>query len=368
MNGFNRGIIDRIIPRKEDPTTIQENEENVKTEQLQNLKDNLSTIYNFFGDKTSDYIFWSKASYDAARAGEYKGALRDLIAGFISLSDISLKYNAIIPTKLSITMDGIGGLVIGHIFKIPDNLLPKGYKGGGLGSKIGYLITGIGHSISNNDWVTNIDAQFILLDDPRKGIDGKEISLSDFIELLRNPLPQKNLTKEILENKPSNEINYAINSISTLSFNQDNIKTAVNFFLNKGYTDFQTAALVGGFILESNMNSNAINPNGGAYGIAQWLGSRQKQLKQKPNFNTLLVQLNYVIEEFNNDERESGIKLKSSPTFESAVAAAASYERFEGINIRDGVNYDEVLKASGTKNRIGYAKDILYRIRKGDFK
>ena len=116
------------------------------------------------------------------------------------------------------------------------------------------------------------------------------------------------------------------------------------------------------------MNSNAVNPNGGAYGIAQWLGSRQKQLKQKPNFNTLLVQLNYVIEEFNNDEREPGIKLKSSPTFESAVAAAASYERFEGINIRDGVNYDEVLKASGTKNRIGYAKDILYRIRKGDFK
>jgi hypothetical protein len=63
-------------------------------------------------------------------------------------------------------MDGIGGLVIGHIFKIPDNLLPKGYKGGGLGSKLGHIVTGIGHSISNNDWVTNIDAQTIILDDP----------------------------------------------------------------------------------------------------------------------------------------------------------------------------------------------------------
>jgi hypothetical protein len=25
-------------------------------------------------------------------------------------------------------MDGIGGLIIGHIFRIPDDLLPKGYK------------------------------------------------------------------------------------------------------------------------------------------------------------------------------------------------------------------------------------------------
>jgi hypothetical protein len=186
MNGFNRGIIDRIIPRKEDPTPIQGNEEQVRTEQLENLKNNLSTIYNFFGDTTSEYIFWSKASYDAARAGEYKGALRDLIAGFISFSDVSSKYNAIIPTKLSIEMDGIGGLVIGHIFKIPDNLLPKGYKniGDTLGAKLGYIITGIGHSVSNNDWVTNIDAQTIILDNPRKNIDGKEVSIEEFFKLI----------------------------------------------------------------------------------------------------------------------------------------------------------------------------------------
>ena len=186
MNGFNRGVIDRIIPRKEDPTIIQGDEEQVRNEQLQNLKNNLNTIYDFFGDTTSEYIFWSKASYDAARAGEYKGALRDLIAGFISFSDVSSKYNAIIPTKLSIEMDGIGGLVIGHIFKIPDNLLPKGYKniGNGLGAKLGYIVTGIGHSVSNNDWVTNIDAQTIILDDPRKGIDGKTISIEEFFKLI----------------------------------------------------------------------------------------------------------------------------------------------------------------------------------------
>ena len=214
MNGFNRGITDRIIPRKEDPTTIQEDKEKAKTEQLQNLKDNLSTIYDFFGDKTSSFVFWSKASYDTARAGEYKGALRDLINGFKSFTDIKSKYNAIIPTKLSITMDGIGGLVIGHIFKIPDNLLPKGYKGDGLCSKLGHIVTGIGHSILNNDWVTNIDAQTIILDDPEKGIDGKEVSLLDFKKILRTPISRINLINDTFSVLIPSVTNISIGSVN----------------------------------------------------------------------------------------------------------------------------------------------------------
>jgi hypothetical protein len=64
-------------------------------------------------------------------------------------------------------MDGIGGMVIGNLFRIPDDILPRGYKGGGAGpSKIGYLVTGLGHSIQNNDWITKVDAQFVILDEP----------------------------------------------------------------------------------------------------------------------------------------------------------------------------------------------------------
>jgi hypothetical protein len=371
MNGFNRGIEDRIIPIKEEPIDTKSKVDETKKEQLQNLKNSLSTIYSFFGDTTPEWIFWSQASYDAARAGEYKGALRDLINGFKSFTDIKSKYNAIIPTKLSITMDGVGGLVIGHIFKIPDNLLPKGYKGEVLGSKLGHIITGIGHTISNNDWVTNIDAQTIILDDPRPGIDGETISYQQLIDLINNP-PQDTFFKDYLNDIEQRQGLFApppleTSSINTLSLNQQNIKTAVNFFLNKGYTDFQTAALVGGFLYESNLNPLSINPNGGAYGIAQWLGSRQKLLKNKPNFDTLQVQLNYIIEEFNNNEKGPGIKLKSSSTFQTAIAAAASYERFEDINRGIKTTYDEVLRARGTGKRIGYAKDILNRIKKGDF-
>ena len=172
MAGFNKNITDRIIPIKKD-TNTQEKENEAKTRETEYgyLLESLKTIYEFFADTTQEWIFWSKSSYDANSSAQYAGALRDVISKITSFSKNPNKYNAIIPTKLSLEMDGIGGLVIGHIFRIPDDILPKGYKGGAFGSKLGYIITGIGHKISNNDWTTNIDSQTIILDDPTEGID-----------------------------------------------------------------------------------------------------------------------------------------------------------------------------------------------------
>jgi hypothetical protein len=253
MNGFNRGIEDRIIPIKEEPIDTKSKVEETRREQLKNLKDNLSTIYDFFGDKTSEWVFWSQASYDAARAGEYKGALRDLINGFKSFTDIKSKYDAIIPTKLSIIMDGIGGLVIGHIFRIPDNLLPKGYKGDGLGSKLGYIITGIGHSISNNDWVTNIDAQTILLDNPRPGIDGVSLSYEELIFLINNPPPElvPSQLNTLLE---SNSINQILNTETKFTALNNNAKTEASKYLERPISDIEWNQLVAATFAEASSN------------------------------------------------------------------------------------------------------------------
>ena len=164
---FNRGLIDRILPTKIDPTLDPNQGINERiNEQLATLLENLQTIYTFLGDRSGWFIFTGNAKFDSNSASTYSGALRDLISYFKSLTDSTSKNRSIIPTKLSVEMDGIGGLVIGHIFKIPNDLLPKGYKGEKLGSKLGHIVTGIGHNIIGNDWVTNIDAQTIILDDP----------------------------------------------------------------------------------------------------------------------------------------------------------------------------------------------------------
>ena len=62
---------------------------------------------------------------------------------------------------------------------------------------------------------------------------------------------------------------------------------AVNYFISQGWKDFQAAAIVGNLMQESNLKPTAVNPNSGAYGIAQWLGSRLTALKTQADWITL---------------------------------------------------------------------------------
>ena len=114
-------------------------------------------------------------NYHTENADKYKNALRDLIMVFKALTKADSSFKAIIPTILSLELDGIGGLIIGHLFRFPDELLPAGYKGGNIngqeiGRKLGYIITKLGHKISDSDWTTHIDAQTVILEDSDKSV------------------------------------------------------------------------------------------------------------------------------------------------------------------------------------------------------
>jgi hypothetical protein len=171
---FNQNLFDRVMPKKDAPNTpsntdpIKELEEKVK-----NLKENINTIVSFINEIDPAWYKFGLGSgnYDTNNASKYNNALKDLINFFKTFIKNDNTNRAIIPTKLSIETDGIGGIVIGNLFRIPNELLPRGYRGGGAGpAKIAYAVTGLGHSLQGNDWVTNIDSQFIILDEPRGGI------------------------------------------------------------------------------------------------------------------------------------------------------------------------------------------------------
>jgi hypothetical protein len=149
-------------------------DQNEASVQLQNLLTNLEPIYEF--------ISWMggwEADFDLADASKYEGALRDLIAVFRALSKNPIKFKAIIPTKLSLEIDGISNLIIGHIFNIHPDLLPRGYKTDGedIGRRLGYILTGIAHTINDNGWTTKLEGQTIILEDP----DGEEINWFDVV-------------------------------------------------------------------------------------------------------------------------------------------------------------------------------------------
>ena len=65
-------------------------------------------------------------------------------------------------------MDGIGGIVIGNVFKVQKDRLPKGYQG----DEIAFVVMTENQKItSGQDWTTDITGQLILLDIPKEKIE-----------------------------------------------------------------------------------------------------------------------------------------------------------------------------------------------------
>ena len=168
---FNKGLTDRVIPKKTAPNITTSPTDD--TEKAKNLKTSMKTIAKYFSnlEKSGGFLgFFESGGFDVNQVSAYAGALRDIIIYYQTTAKDNSNNRSIIPTKFSCEVDGIGGLIIGNIFKIPSDLSPKGYKGESVGIKIGYVITGLAHSVQNNDWVTKIDAQYIIMDES-KGLD-----------------------------------------------------------------------------------------------------------------------------------------------------------------------------------------------------
>lgn len=108
-----------------------------------------------------------------------------------------------------------------------------------------------------------------------------------------------------------------------------NAVRALNYFMNKGLTRGQSAGLVGNLMAETGMNIRAVNPYSGAYGIAQWLGSRKTALFNKYGNNpTLDQQLDFIWHELNSSHSRGLRMLRQSNNPSDAAANAFGYYEF----------------------------------------
>lgn len=161
---FNRGLVDRIIPIKDEKTSNNYNE-NDREEQIKQSK--LKAVNDFIENRrslTEFFIQFEKKEVLTGRIEDLKIALHDSIYFEINSSEEEIKsrYKGIMPIKLTLTMDGISGITIGQIFSIPEDRLPSGYKSSG-GFKVGFIVTGISNELQGNDWTTILETQTCIL-------------------------------------------------------------------------------------------------------------------------------------------------------------------------------------------------------------
>jgi hypothetical protein len=110
-------------------------------------------------------------------------------------------------------------------------------------------------------------------------------------------------------------------------------KKIFDYFVRRGMSPAQAAGFVGVFQKESGFSTTVGNRRGsGATGLAQWLGGRLVALKNKPNWTSLLTQLNFVWEELTGSERGALGPIKRTRTPEQAAAVIDRlYERSDGL-------------------------------------
>jgi len=72
-----------------------------------------------------------------------------------------------IPANLSLTLDGIGGVIMGQAFTIDQDRLPLSLRSvdDPTHTKVGFIVVGLTHTVQNNQWLTKIRGQMIKLRD-----------------------------------------------------------------------------------------------------------------------------------------------------------------------------------------------------------
>ena len=155
QNHFNKGLKDRILF---DKLVWRDKQTPTYYDELRKIFTNLISLQNYtvvkcLGSFDNRTIVYPKPE-------EVSNASSVLKTLLLQLNGQDVNFKAIIPFELEIVLDGIAGLVQGQIFKVNENILPDRYAK----SNIGFIITGLSHDLSNNDWKTTVKTQMCILD------------------------------------------------------------------------------------------------------------------------------------------------------------------------------------------------------------
>ena len=221
---LNAGIEDRVAIEKYQP-------EELSTFNNKGNRDNAfyAKLFNFLL-YVRDNIVGADSNDDYAISTNTSGTVP-----YTFLKQFMLKYNgelnfkALLPFKLNIKLDGIGGIVVGEVFKVKKDILPRNYAD----KNLGFVITKISHNLQNNDWETTLETQICILDHQFQGQEIlKNVNRQGFGEFIGELLKEAILYPVLL------------NYIKYLSLKSYIGVLLTSYEINSGVNDFSVAARV----------------------------------------------------------------------------------------------------------------------------
>ena len=239
---FNKSIKNRIFSN-DASSEIEKTKAQLKSEQSKIIsrQHQLRSILLTFTNSFFKNIKYADTEKSLIGEGNITGMLKEYQknASYMSISFTDTNsFNSVIPLEFSATLDGISGMVIGNIFKIQKDRLPKAYKN----SNIGFILFNEEQSITaGGDWTTNISGKMTILPEKKISIKGITIEIptkKDAI-LMQEPVVSSNSTEDLLagQNLVSNISDAVVGDVVYLKAMKDNSPSRP-----KGISDSPTGA------------------------------------------------------------------------------------------------------------------------------
>jgi hypothetical protein len=223
---LNAGIEDRVALSKFQPEEL-------------NSVINKGNKDNTFYAKLFNFLLYVRDNVVGASADD-KFAISTSNSGTVPysfLKQFMLKYNgelnfkALLPFKLNIKLDGIGGIVVGEIFKVKKDILPRNYAD----KNLGFIITKISHDLTNNDWETTLETQICLLDNISLGKEFITTSRQGFGEYVALGVKDALIIPALVNFMEYLALKSFISSVLTLENDNQPIQGTANVFRTNKY-------------------------------------------------------------------------------------------------------------------------------------
>ena len=175
---FNRAIKNRILSTDITPnfTKTRNDIKNTSSVLMKEQEDLYTQIQNYLRNFFKNLRLKAN-DQETLGDGNIVGVLKTYQknATYINTANTGVATNtSVIPLEFSATLDGISGIVIGNVFKIKKDRLPRAYKN----ANIGFIVFNEEQKItSGQDWTTDISGKMILLPNPNNKplVDGTKV-------------------------------------------------------------------------------------------------------------------------------------------------------------------------------------------------
>jgi putative chitinase len=157
---WNEGLTDRILGNKfinttADTSTKESVEAERKKQQSERYNKTFAALKEFYIGNKYDPEKFSAAKVDYA---DFTKTYLQTYTEESATSGTKAGPAGIVPFEVGISMDGIAGIKIGQAFRINKGIMPAKYD-----EVLGFIVTGIEHTIGGNRWSTQLKAQTIVL-------------------------------------------------------------------------------------------------------------------------------------------------------------------------------------------------------------